>query len=98
MCYITFVRPFFFYNNFNHGLLCLPDLEIGLTTGGISQRGCHWVLVLGTSDLILLLVCQGVGVCQIFWNCISYGIYETDHISLYMNYPFIGKGIYILAQ
>jgi hypothetical protein len=30
--------------------------------------------------LILPLICPGVRVCPIFWICISYGIYETDHL------------------
>jgi hypothetical protein len=82
MCFITFVKPFW-HTDFDYGLLRLPDLEIRLTAGVTSQPR----MLTPPRHLIPPLVCSGVRVCPIFRICISYGIYETDHCSIY--YPFI---------
>jgi hypothetical protein len=41
--------------------------------------------------LILPLVSPGVRVGVIFWICISYGIYKTDHCSLYYFFILMDK-------
>jgi hypothetical protein len=59
--------------------LFIFDIEMGLTVGVAGRQGMHTP----PRHLIPPLLCSGACVCLIFRICISYGIYETDHCSLY---------------
>jgi hypothetical protein len=94
------------HTDFDCGLSRFPDLDTPmLTVEFCAINGALGGCDRSTGDayrtpwhLILPPVSPGVRVCTIFWICISYGIYETDHCSLYYFFILMEKEMTVWCQ